>query len=433
MTDKTRENENQQALKPADRVYENELDPGLRYLSRALKSSFFLLKVIMLVLVGLFLLSGFEKIRPDERGLVLRFGRIVGVGDERILEPGLRWVCPYPIEQLVRIPVEKKINLKIDSFWYYQRPEDDLPETPEIRRYVPKTLDPLRDGYCLVRNSTDSYVAGRKGSDYNIVHCKWQLTYQIDEPALFFTNINVEDVKPGQSYFNVITTSITPILKSLVEDAIVTVMVNYTIDEALRSQDRIPNHVETLLQERLNRIESGIKVVSIQLTDVTWPRQVNDAFLALLGAGQEKPRLIKEAQTYAEKTLNEAAGPVAEQLYQALNDENTSPQQMELLWDQIAGEGRETVDKALAYRTTVVENAKANAQYLQRILPEYRKRPKLVLQKIYQDAIQYVFDNVDEKMILQPTKGPLPRELRIMVNRDPMIKKEQPKEEETGG
>jgi len=429
MKDKTGKKENEQDTRPAGRAYENELDPGIKYLSGALKSSFFLLKVIMLVLVGLFLLSGFEKIGPDERGLVLRFGKIIGVGDERILEPGLKWVFPYPIEQLIRIPVGKKINLKIDSFWYYHRLEDDLPNAPEVKKYVPKTLNPLRDGYCLVRNSTDSSTPGRKGSDYNIVHCKWQLTYQIDNPELFFTNVHIDNVRPGQSYFNVITDSITPLLKDLVEDAVVTTMVNYTIDDALRSKDRIPNHTEALLQDRLNRIKSGIKVISIQLTDVTWPRQVNNAFLASLRAGQEKPRLIKKAQTYAEKTLNEAAGPVAGQLYEALNDKNASQQQSELLWSRLAGQGRETIDKALAYRTTVVENAKANAKYLLSILPEYRKRPKLVLQKIYQDAIQYVFDNVDEKMVIQPTKGQKPSELRILVNRDPMIKKKQPQEE----
>jgi len=61
---------------------------------------------------------------------------------------------------------------------------------------------------------------------------------------------------------------------------------------------------------------------------------------------------------------------------------------------------------------------------LQEILPEYRKRPKLVIQKIYQDAIEYVLNNADEKMIIQPTEGTKGREIRILLNRDPAIKPE---------
>ena len=97
-----------------------------------------------------------------------------------------------------------------------------------------------------------------------------------------------------------------------------------------------------------------------------------------------------------------------------------------MLWAQLAGTGQEKIANARAYRTKVVETARANAEYLQQILPEYRKRPKLVIQKIYQDAIEYVLNNTDEKMIIQPTESTRGREIRIMLNRDPLIK---PKEQ----
>ncbi len=54
--------------------------------------------------------------------------------------------------------------------------------------------------------------------------------------------------------------SITPLLENLFEDAVVTAMVNYTVDEALfLSQDRITRHVQKLSQEKLDDIESGIR------------------------------------------------------------------------------------------------------------------------------------------------------------------------------
>jgi len=199
-------------------------------------------------------------------------------------------------------------------------------------------------------------------------------------------------------------------------------MVNYTIDEAISSQDRIPKHVKRLLQEKLDKIESGIEVVSVQLTDITWPRQVNRAFLASIKASQESQKVISQAKGYAENTLNEAAGPVAMELLVALKDKTNSEEEKELLWVQLAGAAQEKIAGARAYRTKVVESAKADAEYLQKLLPEYRKRPKLVVQKIYQDAIEYVLNNADEKMIIQPTKNTKGREIRILLNRDPMIK-----------
>jgi len=415
----------------------DELDAAGKSLSEALRISFIILKIIMVVLVVVFLASGFRTVEPDEQALVLRFGKIRGVGEDRILGPGLKWVFPYPIDKIVKIPVAKKQNLPINSFWYYQKPSELLPQSPQTRIRVPATLNPVIDGYCITRGEKPGQaVAASVSSDYNLVHCKWQLTYKIDDPERFFKNTYTEDAKPGQSYAEVIAKSIKPLLGYLFEDAVVTAMVNYTIDEAISSQDRIPKHVKKLLQEKLDRIESGIAVISVQLTDITWPRQVDDAFLASIKASQKSQKTISEARGYAENTLNETAGPIADQLFEALKDETTPElvlsavegEEKELLWSQLAGQAQEKIAGARAYRTKVVETAKANAEYLQKLLPEYRKRPELVIQKIYQDAIEYVLSNVDEKIVIQPAEGTKGREIRVLLNRDPMIKPESEQE-----
>ncbi|GAI52963.1 unnamed protein product, partial [marine sediment metagenome] len=195
------------------------------------------------------------------------------------------------IDKIVKIPVAKKQNLPINSFWYYQKPSELLPHGPQTRIRVPATLNPVIDGYCITRGEKPSQaLAASVSSDYNIVHCKWQLTYKINDPERFFKNTYTEDAKPGQSYADVITKSIKPLLERLFEDAVVTAMVNYSIDEAISSQDRIPKHVKRLLQKKLDRIESGIAVISVQLTDITWPRQVDNAFLASIKASQKKSK-----------------------------------------------------------------------------------------------------------------------------------------------
>ncbi len=397
MTDQNHENKDTQyAIRNTQ--YDSKLDAAGKSLSEALRISFIILKIIMIVLVIVFLASGFRTVGPDEQALVLRFGKIRGVAEKRILEPGPHWVFPYPIDEIVKIPVAKKVNMPVNSFWYPEM----LPPGPKERIRIPQeALNPVKDGYCITRSEERTQsVSVSTGSDYSIIHSKWQLTYQIDDPERFFKNVYIEDVKPGQSYFDVITKSITPFLKAMFDDAVVTAMVHYTIDEVLSSQDTIPDHVRKLLQEKLSKIGSGIKVVSVELTDTIWPRQVNEAFLATHKASQERQKAVSEARTYAGNTLSEAAGLASEKIAQAR-----------------------------AYRTKVVETARADAEYLQKLLPEYRKRPELVVQKIYLDAITHIFNNVDEKMIIQPTKGDKGTVLWLYFSRDPELKPKSEKEQ----
>lgn len=312
-----------------------KLDAASKSLYEAFRISFVILKVIMIVLVVLFIASGFRTVLPDEQALVLQFGKIRGMGENRILKAGPHWVFPYPVEEMIRIPVGKKTSMAINSFWFYKNPKDLSAEGPRETKYAPPTLDPTIDGYCITRGEKQSTViAGVSSSDYGIVHCKWQLIYQIDDPERFFRNFYVRDVKPGENYFDVIVENIQPLLQNLVEDAVVSAMVNYTIDEAISSYERIPLTVDKLLQQKLDGIESGINVTSLQLTEVTWPRQVDAAFQASIAASQQSQTAINEARTYAENTLNQAAGPIAPVLLSALEDKTVSDEKLESLWNQ---------------------------------------------------------------------------------------------------
>jgi len=427
MTEEHHKKSSEQIPASAAQPVGDELDAAGKSLSEALRMSFIILKVIMIVLIVAFLASGFETVGSNEQALVLRFGKIRGLGEQRLLGPGPHWILPYPIDEIVKIPVETTVNLSIDSFWYQESPEEKLsgqrrPARPD------KPLDPKLDGYCLTRSEraveAAPQSAGSDGSDYNIVHTRWQLTYQIANPERFFRNVYVRDIKPGDVYFSVITgqEGVKPLLEGLFQDAVVTAMVNYTIDEAISSQDRIPRHVQRLLQEKLDRIQSGIRVVSIQLTASEPPAQVRDVFEASTKASQKSQTTITEARTYAGNTLSEAAGPVAEELFKSLRDPTVNEQTKEFLWSQLAGTGREKIAEARAYRTEVVETARANADYLDRLLPEYRRHPKLVLQRIYLDYIEQILNSADEKFVIQTAKGAKGTELRVLLNRDASLK-----------
>lgn len=401
------------------------LDAAGKSLSEALRVSFIILKVIMIVLVLAFLVSGLRKVGSDEKALVLRFGKIRGVGEKRVLGPGAKLLLPYPIHEVVKIPVEKTVTVAIDSFWYLVQPGELLSRRPGAKARIPPKLDPVSDGYCLTRSEARGAAAvGSGGSDYNIVHCKWRLTYQIGDPERFFRNVHVKDVKPGQIYFDVMKESITPLLKALFEDAVVSAMVYYTIDEIVFDKiATVSDHVERQFQENLDKIDSGIRVVSVQLDDKRWPRQVEGAFQASLKATQDKDRAESEAEAGARKTLNEAAGPVGERLFDVLMGKALSVEEEQYLWDNLAGEAQAKIAEARAYRRTVVETAKANADYFQELLPEFRKRPELVLQEIYWDAMEKVLRNVGEKFIIQPAEGVKGHEIRVIVDRDPTRKR----------
>jgi len=391
-----------------------ELDAGSKSLADALRISFFVLKIVMIVLVVLFFSSGVFTVGPDERAMVLRFGRVRGVtSDKRILGPGLHWAVPYPIEEVIKFPGKNTVQrVALDSFWY-----------DETQKNVAWSLNPVMDGYCITRNDT---VADLKtGDDYNIVHSKWLLTYKVSDCELFFKNVYVKPAPAGQNYIDVIPQSVEPFLKALACDAIVATMVQFSIDEAIKSDAQISRQAQKLLQEKLDQIESGVEIDSMQITQITWPRQVEDAFIASIKASNEADKLIREAKGYAESKINEAGGI---EIINALSDPNITQQQLENLLTNSSGHVRQTVSEAKAYRTKVVESAKASADYLAKLLPEYRKRPKLVLERIYQEAMEEILSNTQETIIVQPSSGVKSTEFRVMINRDPMLEKKKKQE-----
>lgn len=417
---------------PERKVESEPLDAAGKSLSDALHISFTILKVIMIVLIVAFLASGFRTVGPDERGLVLRFGKIQGIGDEAILGPGAHWVFPYPIDELIKIPVEKNINLPVNTFWYKETRDDILGGGVKPRNYRAEKLDPLVEGYCLTRSQAVAAqgpaVVGQlslrdsEGSDYSIVHTKWQINYQISNVEQFFRNVYVRDVKSGEIYADVMIGDITPLLRSVVDDAIVMAMVHYTIDEALQSVDTIPRRVQQLVQQKLDALESGIRVVQMQLVSAKWPMQIDEAFEAYVAARQQSDQTVTQARTYAETTLNKTGGQVAHRLCEAILDPNCDPQKREELWSQVTGDAQQIIAQAQAYQTKVVEAARASASYLASILPEYRKRPELVARERYLATMEEILNNADEKFILDSSDRDRDREVRILLNRDNKLK-----------
>ena len=76
-------------------------DARSRALSEALQSSFKVVRVLMVALGIAFLCSGITKVDSGHQALQLRFGKF----KSPILESGLHFAWPYPIDEIVQIPL----------------------------------------------------------------------------------------------------------------------------------------------------------------------------------------------------------------------------------------------------------------------------------------------------------------------------------------
>jgi membrane protease subunit HflK len=388
-----------------------DLNTGQKSLADALRLSFGILKLIMAAVVVLFLASGFFSVGPNEQALILLFGRVQGQGEQRVKEPGYHWTFPEPISEVIRIPVKEVQSLPIQSFWYF---ESEAEKLAGGKKYAAGGLNPIRDGYSLTRNEP---VTELKGSDYNIVHSLWTVTYSISSPVRFFENFYIESRKPGESFMEVASRTVDPVIESFTSDAVVTTLVRYSIDDAIRSRSGIAERVRNVLQSKLDAMESGIQIDDVRINRITWPLQVDDAFQASGQAINKSDQAITDARAYKEKVLTDTAGPRGEAILEILKDPALSQERQEEQVSQLGGRVQGVISEARAYRTSVVADAKASAEYLKNLLPEYRLRPQLVVQKIYQDAIEVILGNVDEKIFVPPS-GNQGREIRVLINRE---------------
>ncbi len=231
-----------------------------------------LLVVLAAIVYGL---TGIYIVAPDERGLVLRFGRFV-----REAEPGPNYHLPWPIEFVVKPSVTQ---IRKEEFGF----RTVAPGPPA--RY--QTVDP--EALMLT-------------GDENIVQLEFIVQYRI---------------KPGPNgardfAFNLRDPQET--LRVCSEAAMREVIGQDKIDEAMtEGRLAVEEKAQVVLQRILDLYESGIEAVAVKLQDVGPPRQVSDAFKDVISAQQDKERLINESLGYANDVVPKARGQAVQLLNEA--------------------------------------------------------------------------------------------------------------------
>ena len=345
---------------PPDTEADGADDARSQALSDALRSSFVIVKLVMILLVLLFLGSGIFTVGSQEKAVILRFGRPVGQGEQALLGAGLHFAFPYPIDEVIKIPVTEVQSVDSTVGWYAVAPEY---AASNVEPPMGRTLNPAIDGYTLT-------------GDGNIIHVKSTLRYRITEPLDFF--------------FGFVTAS--NVVQNALNNALFYVSAGDSVDAALRQdvagfKERIIARVRELLQ----RERVGVAVDDLVLTAIP-PRQVKEAFNEALAAENDRSKAINDAQGQANKLLAEARGGATAIVNAGQRDRNR-------LVQDVQGE---------------VDSFKAQ-------LPRYRSNPDLFVRRLQVETAQRVLTNAQDKIVVPGRADGKPRELRLLLTPEPRM------------
>jgi membrane protease subunit HflK len=344
-------------LQERDLATERPMDASSQALSEALRSSFFVVKIVMALLVIVFLGSGFFIVGPNERAIILRLGKPLGEGEKALLGPGLHAAWPYPIGDFTRVSITGIQRVTSRAGWYAVTPEQELAGTEPP---AAATLNPATDGYALT-------------ADGNIVHTRATLTYKINDPIRFVFNF---------------ANASNAVLNAL-DDAVLYTAAHFKVDDILtRDVAGYAEAVKRRVTELVEKQNLGI-VVDQCIPQSVPPRQLKEAFNSVLRAELGRNKTLDEAKSSANQTLSKASADAAAR-----------------------------VNKAEVDRALYVNDITSRANQFQQLLPKYRQNPKLFVEQRYTETIGRIFTNVQDKIMVPESTAGNGKEVRYLLNRE---------------
>lgn len=229
---------------------------------------------IILILVAVTLLwSTWFTVEPEEMGLVLRFGRLT-----RQASPGLNLKLPYPVESVIKVPVERQLK---EEFGFRT-------DTADVRT---KYSDADFEG-----------ESGMLTGDLNVAVVEWTAQYRIRDPYRFLFKVrNVQKT-----------------FRDMNETVMREVIGDRSVNEVLTvGRQEIASEAERRLQILCDQYETGIKVEQIVLQDVNPPDPVKPSFNEVNQAQQEREKLINQARADYNQVIPRAKGQALQAIEQA--------------------------------------------------------------------------------------------------------------------
>ncbi|MEE4117649.1 MAG: FtsH protease activity modulator HflK [Paracoccaceae bacterium] len=262
-------------------------------------------------------LASFYTVRPEEQSVELFFGDYYATGN-----PGLNF-APWPF-----------VTAEV------------LPVTREQTEQLATRQGGADDGLMLT-------------TDENIIDVDFEVVWNISDPALFLFNL----AQPAET------------IRAVSEAAMREVVAQRELAPLLnRDRDVVATQVQELIQSTLDQYDSGVNIIRVNLDKADPPNEVIDAFREVQAAEQERDRLERQADAYANRVLAGARGEAAQIL-----------------------------EEAEGYRARVVNEAQGQASRFTAVLEEYAKAPEVTRKRLYLETMERVLGDV-EKVILDDSQ-----------------------------
>ena len=383
---------------------EESFDAANQSLSDALRASFRILKGIMMVLVVLYLFSNVRRVDSHEQALQLRLGRLLPT----VHQPGLVGALPFPIDEIVPLPVNRSNDLIVDSHMFY-RTKDEMSK-PLAHLVRSGGLDPAVDGALLT-------------ADAGLVHINWKITYKIGDVARYVSEIVGDNVEAAAA-----------LIKTYVETVGIEIASELTAEEIIRTRvNHVQREMKRRINERLQALNSGIVVTEVEVFEPTPPLIIRDAFDQTQRAENAKQREIREAEQERTQILSKAAGVAYSRLIDLLDEleavkaagQPIAPLEVELdrmLAIEVEGEAGRLIKNAGAYQTVVVSEIESDLQLYRKLLPEYRRNPHLLIARLWEETKLRIYAYPGVTKFYRPPGS----QFRIHIGLDP----DQAREEE---
>ncbi len=286
-------------------------------------------KIIPLLVAALaiWLFTGVYMVGPDEVGVVRTFGEYT-----RVAQSGLNYHFPYPIEQV------------------------NTPAVTEVKR-VEIGFRTLSNGQYRTVEKESLMLTG----DENIVDAEMIVQYKIKDPVAYL--------------FKIVEPELT--VREAAEASLRTVVGRNKIDETLTTgKFQIQEGTKTQLQLILDKYESGIHVVAVQLQDVSPPKEVIGAFKDVASAKEDKNRMVNQAEGYRNDVIPKARG-----------------------------EAEAMIRDAEGFRESRIKRSEGDAAKFTTILKEYRKAKSITQKRLYLETMEKVLPGIEKIIIPDKDSG----------------------------
>jgi len=203
--------------------------------------------LVVVVLLGFWMATGFYKVEEAERGVVFRFGKHV-----ETTQKGLHWHLPTPIERVEKVDVTKVYTIPLNSTMLTQ--------------------------------------------DENIVDILGTVQYQIDDAEKYLFNVRNPEI------------SLSQITESALRQSIGRSKMDYVITEG---RGEIAIQVRGIIQEIVNNYQTGLTIFKVNIQNAKPPEAVKDAFDDVTQAREDEERFKNEAEAYRNEVIPKARGAAA--------------------------------------------------------------------------------------------------------------------------